>query len=48
LNPPESRYNAGPHTDFAFPITTAMSFNRTLWEKTAQQIAREARVAENH
>ena len=36
-------YNAGPHTNFALPITTAMAFNRTLWSKTAQQIAREAR-----
>ena len=27
-----------------FPITTAMSFNRTLWQKTAQQIAREGRA----
>ena len=36
-------YNAGPHTNFALPISTAMSFNRTLWSKTAQQIAREAR-----
>ena len=37
-------YNAGPHTNFAFPSTTAMSFNRTLWRATAQQIAREARA----
>ena len=36
-------YNAGPHTNFALPISTAMSFNRSLWSKTAQQIAREAR-----
>ena len=36
-------YNAPPHTDFPFPITTGMAFNRTLWHATAQQIAREAR-----
>merc|ERR1719215_38814 len=37
-----------PHdTNFAFPITTAMSFNRTLWKKTAQQIARESRAFAN-
>jgi beta-glucosidase-like glycosyl hydrolase len=28
-------------TNFAFPITTAMSFNRSLWKATASQIAHE-------
>ena len=37
-------YNEPPHTDFPLPITTAMSFNRSLWQKTAQQIGREARA----
>lgn len=41
-------YNAPPHTDFPFPITTAMSFNRSLWTATAQQIAREGRALYNH
>ena len=40
-------YNAPPHTDFPFPITTAMSFNRTLWTATAHQIAREGRALYN-
>eukprot|EP01052_Picozoa_sp_SAG31_P077840 SAG31_NODE_37259_length_306_cov_0.376812_1_plen_53_part_00 len=30
-----------------FPITTAMAFNRSLWQATAQQIAREARAEYN-
>jgi len=34
-------------TNFAFPITTAMSFNRTLWWKTGSQIGREARAFMN-
>ena len=37
-------YNAPPHTNFPFPITTVMSFNRTLWRKTGQHIGREARA----
>eukprot|EP00928_Gymnodinium_smaydae_P002319 TRINITY_DN10828_c0_g5_i1.p1 TRINITY_DN10828_c0_g5~~TRINITY_DN10828_c0_g5_i1.p1 ORF type:complete len:818 (-),score=103.93 TRINITY_DN10828_c0_g5_i1:292-2631(-) len=34
-------------SNFAFPITTAMSFNRTLWQKTGGQIGREARAFMN-
>ena len=36
-----------PTTNFAFPITTAMSFNRSLWRATGAQIGREARAAMN-
>ena len=34
-------------TKFAFPITTAMSFNRTLWRETGRMIGREARAMMN-
>jgi beta-D-xylosidase 4 len=34
-------------TKFAFPITTGMSFNRTLWKVTGAQIGREARAMMN-
>ena len=34
-------------TNFAFPITTGMSFNRTLWTVTGRQIGREARAFMN-
>lgn len=34
-------------TKFAFPITTGMSFNRTMWQKTGAQIGREARALMN-
>jgi len=34
-------------TNFPFPITTAMSFNRTLWWNTASHIAHEARALMN-
>jgi len=34
-------------TKFAYPITTGMSFNRTMWKATGQQIGREARAAHN-
>ncbi|GMH59653.1 hypothetical protein TL16_g02872 [Triparma laevis f. inornata] len=34
-------------TKFAFPITTGMSFNRTMWKATGQQIGREARALMN-
>jgi hypothetical protein len=34
-------------TKFAFPITTGMSFNRTMWKLTGEQIAREARAMMN-
>ena len=34
-------------TNYAFPITTAMSFNRTLWSKTGEHIGREARAFMN-
>ena len=35
-------------SNFAFPITTAMSFNRTLWQKTGQQIGVEGRAFMNN
>ena len=34
-------------TNFAFPITTAASFNRSLWHSTGSAIAREARAFMN-
>ena len=34
-------------TKFAFPITTGMSFNRTMWRLTGRQIAMEARAMMN-
>lgn len=34
-------------TNFAFPITTVASFNRTLWRATGAHIAREARAFMN-
>ena len=34
-------------TKFAFPTTTAMSFNRSLWAATGRQIGREARAESN-
>lgn len=34
-------------TKFAFPITTGMSFNRTLWKLTGRQIGHEARSLMN-
>ena len=34
-------------SNFAFPITTAMSYNRTLWKNTGNQIGREARAFMN-
>ena len=36
-----------PTTNFAFPITTAMAFNRSLWRATGGAIGREARAAMN-
>ena len=34
-------------TKFAYPITTGMSFNRTLWQLTGRQIGHEARALMN-
>lgn len=34
-------------TNFAFPITTAMAFNRSLWKSTGQRIGVEARAFMN-
>ena len=34
-------------SNFAFPITTAMAFNRSLWRATGAQIGREARAFMN-
>jgi len=34
-------------TKFAFPITTGMSFNRTMWQLTGRQIAMEGRAMMN-
>ena len=42
--------NAPPtpyESNFAFPITTAMSFNRSLWLATGRAIGREARAFMN-
>lgn len=39
--------NTPYETNFAFPITTGMSFNRTLWYQTGQRIAIEARAFMN-
>jgi beta-glucosidase-like glycosyl hydrolase len=36
-----------PTTKFAFPITTGMSFNRTMWQVTGRQIGKEARALMN-
>ena len=35
-------------SNFAFPITTAMAFNRSLWSATGAQIGREARAFMNN
>jgi beta-D-xylosidase 4 len=37
----------GFHTHFAYPVTTGMSFNRTLWRVTGEAIGREARALMN-
>lgn len=42
-NTGKTRYES----NFAFPITTAMSFNRSLWRATGSQIGREARAFAN-
>merc|ERR1712187_514465 len=34
-------------TKFAYPITTGMSFNRSVWKLTGRQIGREARALMN-
>jgi pre-mRNA-splicing factor SYF2/beta-D-xylosidase 4 len=34
-------------TNFPFPITTAMSFNRSMWRAVGAQIGAEARAAMN-
>jgi pre-mRNA-splicing factor SYF2/beta-D-xylosidase 4 len=39
--------NGHESTKFAFPITTGMSFNRTLWKLTGRQIGHEARALMN-
>jgi hypothetical protein len=39
--------NGHQTTKFAYPITTGMSFNRTLWQLTGRQIAHEARALMN-
>ena len=38
---------AAAATKFAFPITLGMSFNRSLWRATGNQIGREARAMMN-
>lgn len=43
----ERRGTSTETTKFAFPITTAMSFNRTLWFATGAQIGREGRALMN-
>jgi beta-glucosidase-like glycosyl hydrolase len=47
ISPPRNSAETPYETNFAFPITTAMSFNRTMWKKTGEQIAREARAFMN-
>ncbi|KAJ8604330.1 hypothetical protein CTAYLR_002499 [Chrysophaeum taylorii] len=42
-NTPETPWES----NFAFPITAAMSFNRSLWRATGAQIGREARAFMN-
>ena len=37
----------GFHTHFAYPVTTGMAFNRTLWRVTGEAIGREARALMN-
>ena len=37
----------GFHTHFAYPVTTGMSFNRSLWRVTGEAIGREARALMN-
>ena len=39
--------NGHQTTKFAYPITTGMSFNRTLWQLTGRQIGHEARSLMN-
>ena len=39
--------NEPAQSNFPFPITTGMSFNRTLWKATGAQIGREARAFMN-
>jgi beta-glucosidase-like glycosyl hydrolase len=39
--------NTPGSTNFAFPITTAGSFNRSLWKATGAAIATEARAFMN-
>ena len=43
----ERRGQSTQTTKFAFPITTAMAFNRSLWTFTGRQIGREARAMMN-
>ena len=37
----------GFHTHFAYPVTTGMAFNRSLWRVTGEAIGREARALMN-
>ena len=37
----------GEHTHFAYPVTTGMAFNRSLWRATGYTIGREARALMN-
>lgn len=47
----EATHGVGAHghetTNVAFPITTAMSFNRSLWKATGALIGTEARALMN-
>merc|ERR1719486_1808943 len=47
ISPPQNSKETPYESNFAFPITTAMSFNRTLWQKTGVQIGKEARAFMN-
>ena len=43
----EIHHSSTQTTKFAFPITTGMSFNRTLWKVTGARIGREGRAMMN-
>lgn len=47
ISPPRNGDKTPYETNFPFPITTGMSFNRTMWRKTGEQIARESRAFAN-
>ena len=40
--------NGYPTTKFAFPITTGMAFNRTLWQLTGRQVSARGSYSDNY